>query len=1050
MQEKKQLGKKKRLRKVLSLLLAIVLMCGMIPIESVVADENETSQETEAAAEEVTEPDADTESAGEELENTESDSEEEVPEETEEPEEPVEPVTYANSISGKLWLDANADGVYDSDETTVAGYEVSLYLAADTSNVVETTTTNDNGEYLFEGLTPDDYVVGVPLSQTVGDTNYLVPLVGISGDNKFVLDKATYDAYTETISMAADTEASEYNAGVRLLPSIQAMSVGIQPESSTAYLVNLTTIGFAGKQWWLIGNASNGVQSPQADSVTLLARSDDFGMGAFKSGLSSDYNGSILQGAMNALDTSLFTSGNTNESNYIINRASMDLLNENGVNSGYSAVLNQKFWPLSYQEWGTLGSTSVRAYSFEYWLRTPHSLYSTQVWAGNGSGTSRIYGASNSGPNVRVRPAFYLDLSSALFTSAASGTGMKCATAGSPSLEVAVPAGLQIKLTMADDNSLALNTTTTLITAPPSGGTRTFDYSGVTTGTNKSVSVMICDQGTGNILYYGRPVDLNGGSSSGTATFTVPSGLALGDYTMKVFNEEVNGDNYTDYASTPQQFTLRIAAATVGLSANPDTTKVYAGTVDITAVVGNHTAQPASTIEDLEWFRVPVSDATDYSSSFDSIYAAAAGADKGVITDPNLSEVTETFHLTADKNATYWFKGTVIDGSNTYTVVECITVDNIYQPIPVSVRGEIDSSSPTAYLYGYETVSGTYGIPYDLDGTTVLTSPSLGFDTVTLDAKSQYAQNWTSAMKSGTAVPLTFTLNGAFHSNTECDSSDVSKYTIVYTKNGNWQSITAHYVDGSDAPLTSVGGVTSELFSAPLDSSGDVTAFKNSGGSYLPPAVTNYTLTGYKVGSTGTFVPLTNFANFDPVIPVTSSGITDVYIVYQANTTKLTIDKTVTGAYGDPNKLFEITITLKDGSTPVSGTYSCTGAITSITFDASGQGTINLKHGQTVTIEDIPQNYTYTVQETDGAIIGGTYDVSYTGTGTVTGSGASAVISETLGAATATVSITNDRSTVPVSGLNGTDDQLMVAGILTVLAVAVILLWSYRRRKKCI
>jgi len=163
----------------------------------------------------------------------------------------------------------------------------------------------------------------------------------------------------------------------------------------------------------------------------------------------------------------------------------------------------------------------------------------------------------------------------------------------------------------------------------------------------------------------------------------------------------------------------------------------------------------------------------------------------------------------------------------------------------------------------------------------------------------------------------------------------------------------------------------------------------------------------------------------------------------------VSISKTVTGAYGDPNKAFEITIALEDSvGTPVSGTYSCTGALTSINF-ISGQGIINLKDGETITIKDIPKGYTCTVQETDAAVTGGTYDVTYSGTGTVTGSGPSAYTSETLGATAATVSITNDRSTVPTSGLSGTNYQLAAVGVLAVLTIALTIFWSYRRRRKC-
>ena len=212
-----------------------------------------------------------------------------------------------------------------------------------------------------------------------------------------------------------------------------------------------------------------------------------------------------------------------------------------------------------------------------------------------------------------------------------------------------------------------------------------------------------------------------------------------------------------------------------------------------------------------------------------------------------------------------------------------------------------------------------------------------------------------------------------------------------------------------------------------------------------------YTYLGYKLDS---------YTAGDTLISGTPSSVTitgsrDVYYVY-AIQVDLTISNTITGAYGDPNKAFEVTITLENSGAPVIGTYSYTGAAISgvtapangsITFDAAGQGTIALKHGQTITIKDILQGYTYTVEETDGAVTVGIYTAAYSGTGTVSGPGDS--ISETLGSTTAAVSITNDRSTIPASGLSGTDHQLAAVGILTVLAAALAVLWSYRRKRKC-
>ncbi|MGL6201124.1 MAG: InlB B-repeat-containing protein [Lachnospiraceae bacterium] len=744
------------------------------------------------------------------------------------------------SISGTIWLDKNDDGVYDSSESSVAGYEVSLYLSLDTNEAVTTVTTDGSGNYMFKDLEPNDYVVGLPLSQSVNETEYLVPIVGISGDNKFALDTTTYNAYTDSITITAGTEAKEYSGGVRSPAGIQTLSVGIQPESSTNYTVNNTVIGFAGQEWWVIGDDISGVTSPQADSVTLWSKtynSSYYGIFNPYTGTTGNnkYDGSTHYTTINSYASNLLSG--SQEANYVIDRAAATIDQDawtyvNGVNDtnatdsvyGYGSVSSyQTFWPLSKGEWETVGTgtndANVRSHSTNYWLRSPYSTYVSGVWVGSSSGASSDL--VNVSLNRGARPAFYLNLSSVIFTSDASGTSMKSTTAGSTLQDVSTTwtgsgSSEPIKLTMEETNTskLALTTTTTEITAAP-GGQASFDYADAQTGAGKSVSIIIYDSTGTNMLYYGRPVDTSAGNTSGWATFDIPSSLSPGDYTLKVFNEQVNGANYTDYASTPRTITLKVSEVTVVLSANPDNAKVYDGTVDITAVVGNHTSISGSAIEDVEWFRVPVSNTTDYSSSFDSEYAAASSTDKGTISDPGTSETTETFNLTVDKNAKYWFKGRVIDSSTTYTAVEAITVDNIYTTTSVSVRGQISSTG--SYLYDYEVVSGTYGIPYDLDGITILASaPSQGYDEVILSGKT-YTMYKASTMKSGSNVPFTLTLDGDFLDpalNTECDGGDIAKYTMLYTVNTGINSTIIGYagqewwVIGDDS-----SGVTSPLSS---------------------------------------------------------------------------------------------------------------------------------------------------------------------------------------------------------------------------------------------
>ena len=84
---------------------------------------------------------------------------------------------------------------------------------------------------------------------------------------------------------------------------------------------------------------------------------------------------------------------------------------------------------------------------------------------------------------------------------------------------------------------------------------------------------------------------------------------------------------------------------------------------------------------------------------------------------------------------------------------------------------------------------------------------------------------------------------------------------------------------------------------------------------------------------------------------------------------ELDVSKTVTGNLGDKNKYFEFTVTLNG----VEGkTYADSYAVTGGSADAKNPTTIavgvptkfNLKHGDTITIANLPYGVTYTVTET--------------------------------------------------------------------------------------
>ncbi|WP_418986483.1 putative Ig domain-containing protein, partial [Agathobaculum butyriciproducens] len=160
--------------------------------------------------------------------------------------------------------------------------------------------------------------------------------------------------------------------------------------------------------------------------------------------------------------------------------------------------------------------------------------------------------------------------------------------------------GNEWKLTLKDSNRNFAVTETTVSGDP--GDTVTLHYTGATAGINEYISVILADNS--GAQYYGRVAQPT--AENGTVEIKIPSGLAPGSYTLKVFSEQCNDDKKTDYASDfvdidltvgyQEQFTLTpggvyyfdLSGVSIPGTANgslPDKTMhyvpfTYAGTVD--------------------------------------------------------------------------------------------------------------------------------------------------------------------------------------------------------------------------------------------------------------------------------------------------------------------------------------------------------------------------------------------------------------------------------------------------------------------------------------
>ncbi|MGW8482384.1 SdrD B-like domain-containing protein [Microbacterium sp. NPDC055903] len=86
------------------------------------------------------------------------------------------------SIGDYLWIDEDRDGIQDEGETPVSGATVTLLTPE--GDVVATTTTDENGYYVFPNLiNSTDYVVEFPLTVTFDDRDYSLTQPGAGDDD---------------------------------------------------------------------------------------------------------------------------------------------------------------------------------------------------------------------------------------------------------------------------------------------------------------------------------------------------------------------------------------------------------------------------------------------------------------------------------------------------------------------------------------------------------------------------------------------------------------------------------------------------------------------------------------------------------------------------------------------------------------------------------------------------------------------------------------------------------------------------------------------------
>ena len=338
----------------------------------------------------------------------------------------------------------------------------------------------------------------------------------------------------------------------------KTMQLGTDALNKTVNTASAPTVYFGQNQenkpaaWRVIGYDGNGVTSAQGD-ITLLAAG---AMGVIPFAdiiLYNEYAPSNLKTAIDALAGKL-----TAEENAAVKKRALTSGSYNGENTDCIAggqVDNAVFWPLSTKE-AIAVNNDLRA------LDPAHPNWVTSSWYLRSPGSKTFYVAivssdgsvQYSGASIRkknnhrtVRPAFNLNLNSVLFASAAVGGKPEGGLTPIPEYS-----GNEWKLTLLDSSRNFAVTEKAVSGAPDD--TVTLNYTGATTGINEYISAIIADNS--GTQYYGRVAQPT--AASGTVEIKIPSDLAPGSYTLKVFSEQYNGDYNTDYASNFTDIALTV------------------------------------------------------------------------------------------------------------------------------------------------------------------------------------------------------------------------------------------------------------------------------------------------------------------------------------------------------------------------------------------------------------------------------------------------------------------------------------------------------------
>ena len=303
-------------------------------------------------------------------------------------------------------------------------------------------------------------------------------------------------------------------------------------------------VKYGKNDWRVIGyDGSGGVSEKGA--ATLLAASNLYSCIYFSdSDFDYYYEGSVLKECIDYRVTRMFKKGEQGAVTKRTLKCGQFAGDDTDCIKGEEDLPDVLLWPLSTKEAFQVDEDILaldpHKYYFEkvWWLRSPgESDKRAGIVKGDGSIDNNFY---TPGSVLGVRPAFYLDLKSVLFTSDAEGG--KASSIGSLA-KVGEATGANWKLTVKDSSH---SNFTAQAEQVPDGFA--VSYSGAATGDNEFLSAIIVNSES-QIKYYGLIQKCSSESdASGKVIIKTKGMMEEGDY-LCVFNEQVNEKNQADLAS---------------------------------------------------------------------------------------------------------------------------------------------------------------------------------------------------------------------------------------------------------------------------------------------------------------------------------------------------------------------------------------------------------------------------------------------------------------------------------------------------------------------